>query len=146
MSILHLRIKIKSLAAEARIIRHDELKYKNRWRRNALSLREAEVSQDRDRADLIQSGIVRDRDAFGSLRNHRTGDVRHEARSALLALGYLRGRPYESIESKAFEKPDTRRIAELVVKFGPITLLSRTDVEEKIKAWIEQTNETKQAA
>lgn len=89
MSKTYLKIKIKSLAAEARIIRHEELK----WPGTS--------------------------DVRTSLHNHRVMDVRREARSALLAYGFIRGRTYRTIEFKAAVAPDWKRVAELVTKYGP---------------------------
>ena len=68
-----LRVNIKSLAAEARIIR-----------------------QESRRAGYPYSGI---------LTEHRRGKLREEARYSHLALGYVRGRSYASMEgSKRLER------------------------------------------
>ncbi len=64
----HLKIKIKSLAAESRIIRLEEKKW-----RGGHPMRI-------------------------SLWDHRVKAVRNEARAALLAYGFLRGRTYRQVE------------------------------------------------
>lgn len=78
-------MKIKSLAAEALIIRHAEKRY------------------PKERA---------------ALHSHRTHDVRQEARSALLAYGFLRGRELERLERKGSRPIDEKRVAALVKKYG----------------------------
>lgn len=90
MSLSYLRVKIKSLAEEARIIRHEADRYK---RRN----------------DPTRLG----------LHDHRRGVVRPEARNALLAYGYLRGRLYAQIEASTHEAPNWPRVARLIEKYGP---------------------------
>lgn len=52
------------------------------------------------------------------LAAHRRGIVRSEARSALLAYGFLRGRPYQLMEPKSYGPPDWNRVRQLVDKFG----------------------------
>lgn len=99
-----LKIKIKSLAAEAGIIRAEERK----WPR---------------------AGMTGTRFA---LAQHRRFDVRREARSALLAYGFLRGRSYERIEAKCWDAPDLIRTAEIVAKFGGAP---KAQALEEVRAW-----------
>jgi len=96
MSKIYLRVKIKSLAAEARIIRHEERR-----------ARQHDV-------DGAPSSI------FWGLRYHRTQNVRDEARASLLAYGFLRGRAYARMENKCYEPPPMGRVAELVKKYGAL--------------------------
>jgi len=86
-----LKIKLKSLAAEARIIRAQERKTKGKWNgtREALYL-------------------------------HRVKDVRSEARSTHLAYGYLRGRTRCQIENKCVVEPDWKRVEAMVKKYGAL--------------------------
>jgi len=86
--LIYLKIKIKSLAAEAQIIRKEERKW---------------------------PGTTAERHG---LHSHRVLDVRREARSALLAYGYLRGRKYLQLEPKCSEAPNWRRIGKLVERYG----------------------------
>ena len=63
-----------------------------------------------------------------SLYMHRIFEVRHEARHAHLALGFLRGKSYVTMENKSYDYPDWVRIQELVTKYGdgdPRVLLQR---------------------
>lgn len=89
-----LRVKTKSLAAEAKIIRQDEKKY---FRRNTPNST-----------------------FFGlSLRHHRTGVVRHAARIALLAFALLRGVAYLRVENKTSVAPDLAEVRKMADRFGP---------------------------
>lgn len=113
MSLAYLKVKIKSLAAEARIIRHDEEVWRHR---------------EHDKG----------RPTFFGLRSHRTWDVRNEARHALLAYAFLRGRSYLSVEplgktNKSRQSPliDWTRIHKLVVKYGS----DRTVLVETVRDW-----------
>lgn len=87
---IELKVKIKSLAEEAKIIKREEKK--------ALS--------------------KNDRDKYVSLYLHRIQIVRPECRSSNLAYGFLRGRPYSKLERKCYEAPDFRYVKKLVDKFG----------------------------
>jgi hypothetical protein len=85
---IYLKIKIMSLAAEARIIRKEERKWPG------------------------------PSDARQGLHRHRVIDVRRECRIANLAYGFLRGRSYRALEAKCYEQPNWQRVAELIRKCG----------------------------
>ena len=85
----HLRVKIKSLAAEAGIIRTEEQRHPG-------------CSSTRS-----------------SLREHRVGTVRKEQRSSLLAYAFLRGRQYLEVETWSKTPPCLKRVAKLAWSFGP---------------------------
>src|SRR5262245_8468381 len=85
---VYLKIKIMSLAAEARIIRKEERKWPG------------------------------PSDARQGLHQHRVIDVRRECRIANLAYGFLAGRSYRALEAKCYEQPNWQRVAELIRKFG----------------------------
>jgi hypothetical protein len=112
MSITYLKIKIKSLAAEAKIIRLEE----GRW----------------PGTSTVRHG----------LHEHRIHEVRSEARAALLAYGYLRGRRYAQLEAPIGNDAPNRRqtnaidwikVAKLVAKFGPNPKFGWND----LKSWAE---------
>lgn len=86
----HLKIKIKSLAAEARIIRSEEHKWKG------------------------------DHPLRETLHNHRVHDVRKEARCSQLAYGFLRGREYRQLETKTHEgnSPNWDKVESIALRFG----------------------------
>jgi hypothetical protein len=93
---VHLKVKIKSLAAESRIIRHEERKSLRHARSILAAQRkaneEAGVNDEIDLDPLYSK--------FNSLRQHRITQVRNEARASLIAYGFMRGRAYREIEQK----------------------------------------------
>ena len=111
----YLKVKGLSLAAEARIIKR---------------LEKARNSHPKLRA---------------SLHLHRTVEVRNEARSTHLALGFLRGTPYTKMElplrplnaghlkSKNATRtaPDWKRVEQLVLKYGQQYFDSEQDLRQK---------------
>jgi len=101
MSVVYLKIKIMSLAAEATIIRREQ----SRWSKQS--------------------------DIWSGLRHHRIEDVRTEARAALLAYGFLRGRPYAALEAKTDCPPNWDRVLQLARKYGPNPKLAA----DFVKAW-----------
>lgn len=90
-----LKIKIKSLAEEARIIRAAEAK---------------------------QKGCA-DNFAYPGegwkLWTHRINVVRPEARATQLAYAYLRGRTYRQVEPIRQTEPEWRRVQKMVENYGP---------------------------
>lgn len=116
-----LKVKIKSLAAEARIIRLEE--------KRSLGRR-------------VGPGVFKGRREwlFLSLRHHRVKDVRGEQRHSLLAYAYLRGRSYASAEGTRprewWREPSWERVAELVRKFGPLNpSATKAETVLAVKAW-----------
>jgi hypothetical protein len=101
----YLKVKIMSLAAEAVIIRKQE----NKAKRQTLWLR-AHKKPETEISKVYSTWM--------DLKQHRRWDVRNEARSALLAYGFLRGTPYLKMEAKCHEIPDIARVKKLVNSFG----------------------------
>lgn len=85
MSEKFLKVKIKSLSAEAQIIRKEENKAKAsfRWLKG--------VQGAEDEYQVTQN-------LYNSLRDHRLG-FRPDLRSTYLAYGFLRGRAYREVEN-----------------------------------------------
>ena len=120
----HLRVKIKSLAAEAKIIRHEE--------RKALAY---------PPKDKYGTGYNED---YESLRDHRRDVVGGEARWSLLAYACLRGRPYSAVESKVRidwscgslnygNLPNWSKVRDLVIRFG--------GKEAQVDVWIQDAKD-----
>ena len=78
-----------------------------------------------------------------SLASHPRGRVREEARAALLAYGYLRGRRYRQIEAKASTPPELFRIRDLAVKYGG---LNKAETENSLRDWLNEPELTAIAA
>jgi hypothetical protein len=116
MSIVYLRVKIRSLAEEARIIRSEERR--------------------------LRRPILPTNDLFFGLRRHRVYDVRRETRASLLAYGLLRGRTYNQLEKTARqgrEAPDVNRVRELIQKYGAdrnLPIRDKVALGEFISAWM----------
>lgn len=79
---VYLKVKIKSLANEARIIRQEERKCKDTDLRNGLT-------------------------------NHRKNEVRREARSTLIAYGFMNGKKFYEIERMTVPSRNILRIIAL---------------------------------
>lgn len=86
-----LKVKIKSLAAEAAIIRMEERR-----------------ARERQQYDLMDA-----------LYLHRVRVVRAEARVTLMAYGLLRGRDAASIEPNARRPLDMARVEAMMKRYGP---------------------------
>lgn len=157
---VYLRVKIKSLAAEARVIRHEELKLTGRKRRQAGDhlqpgpmarvggilprLRKLQKTEATEAAETLLQG----------LRRHRTIEVRGEARAALLAMGFLNKRPYRQSTPDAATQYDglltiikgceavnsdpppaiRAKVADLLIRFGGV---KKADAPDLVNAWID---------
>jgi hypothetical protein len=131
-----LRIKIRSLADEQTTIRHSE----ERYRAAARILRKLERGEPippgrgpfkgHDRAALL----ARAEGTFWSLRRHRA-ELRAESRSAMLALAFLRGRPYATVESVSRTEPAWQRIQRLAVSFGGGGTDGGAEMAARWQAW-----------
>ena len=94
-----LKVKIKSLAAEARIIRAEEGKRKGK-------------DNEEERAGLHE---------------HRVRVVRSEQRHTLLAYGFIRGRALEQIEPKSTTPVDWKKVKGMVERYGAYGAVSGFD-------------------
>lgn len=118
----YLRIKIISLAFEAKAIRKDENYYLAKARRRAAAQKPADQAKE----------------VYWGLRYHRVFDVRREARASCLAYGFLRGRAYKQLEAKAYTQPDWAKVADIVRRFGNLNL-KPDQIKENLKQWREAT-------
>lgn len=107
---VELKIKSKSLAAEARIIRDEELKVKALIRKRAA----------------LQKPVSKLESNRRKLYMHRVGTVREEARATFLARAYLSGKTRERVEKRPADgeyKPlgyhVNSRVKAMVTKYGP---------------------------
>jgi len=97
----YLRVKIKSLAEESKIIKDEMARVSKRLRHAQV-----EETQDRLRYQMI------------SLDIHRRMDVRSAARHSLLVYALLRDKPYKLLEEKCHTPPSMKRIAKEAERFG----------------------------
>lgn len=103
---IHLKIKIMTLAAEAKAIRKNELRLQR-------SINKA-VNKGKGQYDYVDGH----RFVRANLHHHRTHTVRKETRHSHIAYGFLRGRQYMEIETFAREPIQWDRIEKLVTRFG----------------------------
>jgi hypothetical protein len=100
-----LRVKIRSLADEARIIRSEE----SRCRASIARTVKPEYAAQKLQLEASAS----------SLRNHRVGELRREARYSLLAYAYIRGMAFRKTEPKSDAgKVCQVKLGDLVRRFG----------------------------
>lgn len=91
IGITKLKIKLKSLAAEARIIRKEELNNKGKWSWKAESF-----------------------------HSHRVNHVRPITRATHVAYGLLRGLEYHQIEPTSKTQPHWGKVREMVRKYSDL--------------------------
>lgn len=111
--ISHLRVKIKSLAAESVIIKKEEIRHKKHPEIRA------------------------------SLANHRKTVVRTESRLSFLAYGFLKGKSYKDVENTCKKEPDWVRVRNMVVKFGQYGLnyTQREEQLKQFDIWVKKAKE-----
>jgi len=108
MSDVHLKIKAKALAAEAKIIRIEELK--------AKKCGDYELNRD--------------------LHDHRVFRVRMAARSTHLARAFLKGLMYKQIEAKCHEEPNRPEVLRLLERYGEGS--DRSEVKRQLNEWFDK--------
>ena len=109
------RVKIKSLAAEARIIRQEEL----RTAKHILACHRYVVQQldaPQEKCNLLEARIqlglaeaVR-----ADVHAHRVGSLRAETRATLLAYALCRNIPITVIEPNGKQSVDIKRVMEII--------------------------------
>ena len=132
-----LRVRIKELAQEARFIRFEENKIKNRQKISQIG-RYTKLDNGNYQHIYDDKGSTE----FWSLRSHRKEYVRPAARSAQLAYGFLRDVPYRKIEVST--KPldcymqmewnrTVKEIKRLATKFSED---GKTNFDEEVDEWL----------
>lgn len=147
---VYLKIKIKSLAAEATDIHREERKFNIGARGRTRARREQQLRLN-DLTDAQRKRIERNlrfpsgkaMEIFTGLRDHRVNVVRPEARATLIAYAFLRGLPYEQVEPSAKTAPNWKRVEELVKKYGEDVLSERM---ARFTAWSTPEEEEAKAA
>jgi hypothetical protein len=116
---VYLKVKAKSLAAEARIIRREE-------RKRSAFVRYAQRTN--------HSNPAKARGEQVRLHLHRVGVVRSAARETHIARGFISGKPYSQIE-KPTRNPlsqwQVSQVCKTINRYGPQTSI------EDLKAWID---------
>ena len=134
---IELKIKSKSLAAEAKIIRFEERKELNKSRYALRIARESGVNGD------LNSEAYKLQNEYRSLNHHRRWDVRNESRATQLARAYLEEKPYKFVEQK--RKPENEytfqcfivpRVTAMVSKYSNSNM-EKSALKEAIQEWID---------
>lgn len=138
INLIKLKIKIKHLSLEPKIIRHEERKLlkQARW----LRYRQGEESA----SDLSCEYMI--------LRDHRKIHLRYEARATQLAYAFLRGKTYLEIENRNDPKKywgDSdwmgthlykvkHRMINMIHKyqFGDFNFKDKDDVHKQVNKWL----------
>lgn len=140
---IYLKIKIKSLAAEATMIRLEERRQNpgHRGRVKARRLLEGKTKalmSDAQAAIAINKArrtlkvpTEKQMAGFWGLREHRRLVVRVESRASNIAYGFLRGLDYKQIENKSNTEPDWSKVKAMIEKFG------EDDVRERMQRFAE---------
>lgn len=116
---IELKIKAKSLAAESQIIRQEEYKLTLTVINARLALLTGEYTPEQ--IERLQKRIDAARFKRSKIRDHRTDQVRSEARHTHLARAFLKGIPYDQVErwvwyGKGF--PNFDRVAMMAFKYA----------------------------
>lgn len=112
---IELKIKIKSLAAEARIIRQEETRMKQQRRklRDLVVSPERPITFDRDKEILVRSLKLTD------LTLHRKTVVRDVARQTLIAYAHILGKDVTANSLKSsYRFADLSSIQKMVERYG----------------------------
>lgn len=143
MQLQQLKVKIKSLAVEATIIRSEERTAlrRGRYQRNHPEKPEGFTCNVKyycygePTGHKKQPHCTEGYATYRSLYLHRKIDVGQEARSAILAYCFLRSKTYRQIEAKTKpgNEPNWRRVEAIARKFG-----EKNFKEEAFQAWIKQ--------
>lgn len=142
----YLRVKIKSLSEEVRIIRHEMRKTKKSYK--YLKAKAKEAGEQPDTSSQTDLRVEADRFgwAHNSLVRHMADVVKTEYRSALLALAFLKGKPYSSVERFTRKRPDWGRIERLVKKYYPMRFFNdphprQAEMDELWNKWLQEARE-----
>ena len=105
--ITDLKVKKETLAAEARIIRRQEKRFKKRW-----------------------GG---EHKGFQSMYRHRIDVVRPASRAHCLAYGFLRDREYSVMEVLSYTNPDWVEVEKIAVRFSTA---DERETKQRFAEWL----------
>lgn len=145
-----LKVKLKSLAEEARIIKREERKRKLKRLRPkpfsmpgggaaigvpAIDRQQERESLARQRARPWRSMALHE---IEQLHLHRIRVVRKEARLTLIAYAFIRGRTLASVDRcNSFSHDDWKRVVAMIRKYG-----GSLDVKEQLLDWVGRSGPT----
>ncbi len=120
----YLKVKIKHLGAEARIIKEE----KDKWLKKAARGR-ANVAKRDGAAPNAPSNMA------NYLHEHRINCVRKECRDSHLAYGFIRGLRYEQVEARRYTDPNWLNVFAIIQRFyNPIYGINMS-LEDRFREW-----------
>ncbi len=81
------------------------------------------------------SYALKERDRAASYQAHRKGGVRHESRHSLLALAFLKGRPYRYAEDRARSYPNWDKVQEIAQRFSSE---DKRVIAQRLEQWAQE--------
>ena len=137
--ILDLKMAIVGLAAQARLIRKKERANNRKLQKVRDRIRLEAIVEDGERGPGISDAIA---EAFppelvkfqSVLLSRRCGHIRHTSRHHHLAYGFLRGKPYYTMERTTKTKPFMDQIADVAVHYGRTRIDQKEPVEFQVIA------------
>ena len=144
----YLKVKAKSLAAEARIIRLEE---QRTFKRITYEIRQKDaVTGELGPAEVRTKYVRKNHPLRLALQAHRIQDVRREARATNIARGFLRSRPLNAIETVVHSRTDQlgalARAQEIAEKYatekkedGTIHPVDKRITAQRFAAWADAT-------
>lgn len=129
---IQLKVKICTLAAESKIIRTQQRNLEKRAGKPPARMASNYSVEDKDKIDFVALRLERKKYRaklaiikmgqkplfiWPTLHYHRRHEVRSAARSALLAYGFLRNRPYFALEHKYHTEPDWEQVEKNIRRF-----------------------------
>lgn len=134
---VYLRVKIYTLAQEARIIRKYERRRtaNTRAMKNSFVLAMASGHATAWTEQMKLNDVEREK-----LHNHRCGVVRPEARASHLVANFFRGTALKAAEAKSYEPPDWPKMTKMVERFRPETSTPQ-EILQRFAEWKDAAGE-----
>jgi hypothetical protein len=145
MSHVFLQVKLATLAEEAKIIRRKEQNYR-KWFVTTIPMTKAERQAYKEKRWNEVAKARKEKEANRRydpelrqrLYRHRIDVVRPEARAAHLALAYLKGREYKTVEHKFHRPPSFHKVWHNIIRFGNIEKTAEESL--KFAKWFNAQN------
>lgn len=143
----YLKIKIASLAAEARAIHKEEKKWKkpsfSQYKKDVRYwLREGRIPDLEPNPADYGKPATPPHPMYFSLEHHRKHVVRPETRASLLAYGFMRDVPYSVIEERYHEAPNWERVEQIAAQFTKkYGSFDERKFKQRFEEWFQRAND-----
>lgn len=128
-----LKCKAIALAVEAKAFKQQEQREKrllDKWKRKAAAAIAKAVG--RGETPLGPNPNSAYSPTLRGIHLHRVNEIRKEARCALLAYGFVRGKSYQSMENFAWTQPNWDRVEKLAIRYSDTI---EQDVKQRFAQW-----------